>query len=359
MKAVLIYGQDNLVDKAVLEVLIRKAWRIHRQLGVYVPIPLETESVIEAIVTSLLSESRKYRVEQLSLFGDSGTSGTREFHEFWDRAVERERARRTKFAQYAIKPDEVAKELEETDRVLGSPEEVKAFLREASQRVGFTFYPFSDSTWVIDTSSLPQPLRERIRKTGEIRVSFSSPPPEGTMFLGRSHPLVEGLSEYIMDTALYPPPGETFVSRCGAIRTGSVSLLTTLYLLRVRYLLHERGKEVPALAEEVFVWGVTGYPSYVTPLPIEKAQDLFERAHPEENLSDEEKEEVVREALQTWEEIDALVESLLTERAASHEETQKRIRRLLRERAVRFEPQFPPDLLGILVLLPIPGTMRG
>ena len=51
--------------------------------------------------------------------------------------------------------------------------------------------------------------------------------------------------------------GAARASRCGAIRTRAVSRLTTLYLLRLRFLI-EQPDRTPLLAEEVQVMGHTG-----------------------------------------------------------------------------------------------------
>ena len=43
-----------------------------------------------------------------------------EVHQSWDRAVEREKQNRTRFAQRAIKPEEIKQELEESDLSLAT-----------------------------------------------------------------------------------------------------------------------------------------------------------------------------------------------------------------------------------------------
>src|SRR5207248_6381483 len=50
----------------------------------------------------------------------------------------------------------------------------------------------------------------------------------------RTHPIVEGLATYVMDTAL-DALGEGVARRCGVIRTDLVETRTTLLLLRFRY----------------------------------------------------------------------------------------------------------------------------
>jgi superfamily II DNA/RNA helicase len=50
VKSRLLYGQDNPVDGAVLEVLIRKALQIHK--GITVPVPMDSTTVSEVVFKS-------------------------------------------------------------------------------------------------------------------------------------------------------------------------------------------------------------------------------------------------------------------------------------------------------------------
>ena len=70
VKTVLIFGQDNPVDGAVLSVLLRKARDIHRDLGIYVPVPMSSETVMEAVLRSVFARNSDGS-QQLSLFDDS------------------------------------------------------------------------------------------------------------------------------------------------------------------------------------------------------------------------------------------------------------------------------------------------
>ena len=151
VKAVLVYGRDNPVDGAVLDVLIRKAVEIRRTLGISVPV--ESESVVEAVLRSLFLRSGETVTRQLSLLEDEATDLIGEVHRRWDEAVAREKESHTRFAQHAIKPDEVAQELEETDAALGDPKAVERFVLAACQRRG--------NAWRLDTRLLPKALRER------------------------------------------------------------------------------------------------------------------------------------------------------------------------------------------------------
>ena len=68
MKAVILYGSDNPIDGAVLNVLLRKAKKIHKGLGITVPIPVNSESVIETVLRALFWRGENQ--PQLGLFDD-------------------------------------------------------------------------------------------------------------------------------------------------------------------------------------------------------------------------------------------------------------------------------------------------
>jgi superfamily II DNA or RNA helicase len=364
VKAVLIFGQDNPVDGAVLDVLLRKARDIYQTLGVRVPVPVDSETVLETVLTSLFYRPVEELAVQLNLFDQADESGqlVRRVHEEWTTAAAREKENRTRFAQRAIKPEEVEAELTESDRVLGSPDQVAHFLREAGQRLGFSLQPVGKrrpaAVYQLQPDTLPPVVAMQL---GSLPtpwpITFDSPTPEGVTYVGRNHPLVEGLAEYLFDMAFHPVNGTAPAARTGVVRTTQVARRTTLLLLRLRYLQHERGRETPTLAEETLTWGFTGWPPEIQPLALEEAQALLDGAQPAANVSPAEKEEVLVETLAWWPKLEPQMAALLAERAEALQESHGRVRRLLRHGRLQVEPQMPPDLLGVVVLLPVPGGM--
>ena len=126
MKTVLLYGTNNEVDQVVLDVLLRKARTIRNALGVSVPVPVEAERVVEAVVGSVLLRRPRPGLQMELAFTTPEVS---RLHEAWDRAAAREKEERAFFSQSGIQPDEVERELEATDGVLGEPETVLALPR--------------------------------------------------------------------------------------------------------------------------------------------------------------------------------------------------------------------------------------
>jgi superfamily II DNA or RNA helicase len=356
VKAVLIYGRDNPVDRAVLSVLLRKAEEIRRDLGVHVPVPVDSEGVMEAVFSALFA--RASYGEQLSLFElpPDVEQKVRQMQEAWAGAAAREKESRTRFAQHAIRPDEVAQQLEKADAVLGSPEAVRQFLLHASQRLGFSLRQLGGDRWEVGISALPESVRLRL---GGVHapwlITFSSPAPPECEYVGRNHPFVEALAEHILHLALYPGPGGGPVSRCGAVRTAQVARRTSLLLLRLRYLQREGREAVPVLAEETLVWGFRGRPPGVEPLPPEEARQLMDSVQPVGNIPLAEKRETIAEVLSWWPQLQALLGEVAEERAQALAAAHRQLRQGAGLQRVSLEPQLPPDLLGLVVLLPVPG----
>src|SRR5690606_10103878 len=88
---ILLYGEDNPIDGAVLKVLIRKAIDIREMLGITVPVPVNSESVLEAVLRSLfLGSSTIDQPVQLSMFDELPFDNLDEVHRAWEASAKRE-----------------------------------------------------------------------------------------------------------------------------------------------------------------------------------------------------------------------------------------------------------------------------
>jgi superfamily II DNA or RNA helicase len=374
VKAIRFFGRDNPVDGVVIEVLLDKAREIHRTLGTHVPVPEESESVTQAVLEALFLRGGRGTVgRQLVL--DLGIGEVAEFHRRWERDAERERTNRTRFAQRALKPEEVQRELEATDAVLGDPSAVREFFLAAAQRLGLTVGPdrrqgvFRVAVTPEATVTLPDSVRFALPqiKGGRWLISFDSPTPEGAEYIGRNHRFVATLARFLLEEALNRA-GNATVSRCGALRTQAVNELTTVLLLRVRYLL-EQPEARPLLSEEVLVLGFVGAGSNdANWMNAGDALRLLAEAKPDTNIQLAEKRQLVEQALASlgpWGEtaekwgmdhpLQRAIREQVVHRARELSTAHTRIRKAvsLRVRGLEVKPQFPPDLLGILVLQPV------
>lgn len=348
VKSYLIYGQDNPVDGAVLEVLIRKAVAIHKTLGITVPVPMDSATVSEAVFKSLFD--RKTDAQQLSLLDllDGEESAQDQVHRNWDRAIEQEKASRTRFAQRAIKPEEVEQELVESDQILGNEADVERFVKAACERLHVSLQRKKQG-WLLP--AIPLPLRSSVDPQLRL-LTFTTPAPPGVEYIGRNHPLVAGLARHLLEQSLVQGEEEPIAARSGLTITQAVSQRTTLLLLRSRYLLTSP-KVDALLAEECFVAGFTGPP--VNPLWLDPAvaQNLLQTAEPAGDLPSGMKRldlaDVIASLVDLEEELGAIAQLRSQALAQSH----RRVRQLTKEGQIRVQAQLPMDILGIYVLKPL------
>lgn len=158
VRAVTMYGRDNQIDGIVLEVLLRKHQAIRKATGVSVPVPDNTEAVVEALMEGLLLRGQD--AEQLSL--DLGVQEKQlDLYNQWDSAAERERVAQTKYAQHGIKPEEVGAELRAAREALGTNAEVAEFVEQAIRSLRSTVTA-ADSGYTATLGPLPLGLRDAL-----------------------------------------------------------------------------------------------------------------------------------------------------------------------------------------------------
>ena len=374
IRTVLLYGQDNPIDEAVMKVLLRKAASIHRSLGINVPLPVESGSVVETLIASLFRPAP----QQVSMFDEFTQNDLFEVEQsvehveqVWNNAVEREKESRTRFAQRRIKPEEVARELEETDAALGDPADVERFVRAACERLGAALQhkgakgqgaSANVPVFTLDTKRLPQPVQERIasllpqsrknQESGLLPISFADPAPQGFEQIGRNHPLTAALADYTLEQALTPVADTLVATRCGLVRTTTVAKRTVLLLLRVRMLVKGGKQATATLAEELVVSGYTRIDGSMQWLDEAAALALLHVTTPSANISLDERVVGLESALAQIGGQTAALNALAHERANRLRESHARVRAQTGGGQVTVSPRLPPDVLGVYVLLP-------
>jgi superfamily II DNA or RNA helicase len=344
----LLFGKDNPVDGAVLDVLIRKAVTIHRSLGITVPVPMDSESISEAIFKSLFERDTS-NSQQLSVFELGDGSELDIVSQSWERAVERERVNRTRFAQRSIKPEEIATELEEIDRALGTEQDVERFVCTACERLNASLIKKKNG-WLL--SRPPAPLTPILGEEAQ-RLTFYHPAPEGVTYVGRNHPIVETLAQYIFTQAFDLSVSAPIASRCGYVVTDAVKQVTSILVMRVRYRLHRRSKpDAPLLVEECLTLGFTGPPSYPQWLEPRMARQLLETANSIGDALYERQEQVLRAVLDEWEELEPQLDQWARDRAVEVAESHDRVRAISSGERVQVEPILPMDAIGLYVFAP-------
>ena len=160
VRSVLIYGENNPVDGAVLNVILRKARAIEKQTGVRVPLPDDNGSLTKALMSAVLLRAQKDKQLTLDLdFGESEEA--RQIEMAWLNASENEKQSRTIFAQHALKPEEVAKEWGATQAALGGYDDTERFVTHAMKRLNAALVPLSRGGYLAPVHLTPETFRER------------------------------------------------------------------------------------------------------------------------------------------------------------------------------------------------------
>lgn len=361
IRTVTYYGIDNKIDGIVLEVLLRKHQTIRDSLGISVPVPADTARVVEAIFEGLLMRETAH-LDQAVLPGmEEYILPTKEklFHE-WEAASEREKLSRTMFAQRTIRVEDVAHELEAARSAVGSGANVYQFVMDAAQMHG-GFISVNSSVH-IDLSEAPRALREAVAnhtldRQPKLRARFEEPIQDGEILLTRTHPIVEGMATYVMDTALDPvtEPTKSHARRCSAFRTSHVSKRTTLLLMRFRYhiIMIKQGQEYPLLAEDSQVIAFEGAPGQHTWINNASAEALL-GATPDANIHPQQAVQSASKIIEAFEQLEPDLNTYAEQRAQELLEAHTRVRSASKQHGVRYvvKAQLPPDVLGIYVYLP-------
>jgi hypothetical protein len=360
VRTLLYYGVDNQIDGVVLDVLLRKHRTIRSSLGISVPVPADTTQVLEAVFEGLLLRERGGATAQyLPGFQAYMQPKKEELFGQWEAASDREKRSRTMFAQEGIKVDEVARELDAAQAAIGSGVDLAGFVTDVVRAAGGVVEPLpARGGACLDFREAPIALRDLVRDhtddQGRLEARFELPLASGQVHLLRTHPVVESLATYVMDTAL-DPLGKGIARRCGAIRTRQVQRRTTVLLLRVRYHLIRAtaDSEIPLLAEDCLTVAFAGAPQEAEWLESGAAEVLL-TAVPDGNIAAEQATTFVRRVVEGFDHLRPRLDQIVVERGDALLAAHQRVRSAAKATGVQYrvEPQLPGDVLGVCVFLP-------
>ncbi|WP_028851083.1 DEAD/DEAH box helicase [Thermocrispum municipale] len=368
VRVVTLYGSDNGIDGKVLEVLIKKHRQIQKDLGISVSVPdAASAAVTDAIVEWLLM--RDQQPEQAELFELETLEHKAQVLEAdWKSAAEREKTSRSRFAQRAIHPQDVAREVAAVRETLGRAGEVRGFVRQALRSLEAVLREDGEGGFTADLSGTHVGLRDAVAPVlGGDSVETGRPVPfrstaavaRGEVALVRTDPVVGALAGYVLNAALDPKAGGPRPARrCGVIRTKGVDIRTTLLLVRYRFhlTLPSRTGERQLVAEDARMLAFQGSPTNATWLPAEEAlrlADLTADANTDPAFGERTMQRVLDQLSETNTHLESYGDELAAELLASH----RRVRTASGEivRGVRVTAQKPADILGAYVYLPVSG----
>ncbi|MGB5903886.1 MAG: DEAD/DEAH box helicase [Xanthobacteraceae bacterium] len=351
VRSVTIFGDNSAIDGAVLQVILRKAEAIRKATGISVPMPEDSEGVTSALMQALMLRAGGHR-EQLAF--DFGLSSER-LDSKWRDAEENAKASRARYAQGALKPDEVLPEWRQMRALNGGPTEVARFTARALKRAGAPLEK-AGQHHLVHLDAMPDAIKERLEARGlrgTRKVGFEDDPAPGVTHLGRVHPLVASLAESLAEGAL-DPEGAAFrpLGRCGAWRTRAVAQMTTLMLLRLRFKLITSGRTNRLLlAEEATGIAFGG----LAPAPILAGHSAIELLEAEAtgNLDELAAARQLQRAHERLVSYQSAIEAFAAERGAALSADHLRLTEAARGGAtVEVVPVLPADVIGLYVLLP-------
>jgi superfamily II DNA or RNA helicase len=259
VRSIMMFSPDSAIDGAVLDVILRKAEEIRKATGVTVPLPDERGPVTDALIASVMLRRGVPRQIALDLHVDDGAKVV---EARWRDTADNEKKSRARFAQNAMKPQEVAPEWERVRTLLGSPADARLFVERAMARFGVPLES-RNTVFLAHVDALDAGLRERLSEhglTGSIRLATAEPVSAGTALLTRTHPLIATLAEALVEASLDPESLSGLgIGRVGAWPTDTVQQLTRLALLRIRFKLTVRARKTRLLlAEEAALVAIQG-----------------------------------------------------------------------------------------------------
>jgi superfamily II DNA or RNA helicase len=374
VRAALMYGENNPVDGAVLEVILRKAATIKLRLGVPVPLPDEGHTLSEALMRSVLVRKPaaaegdpRAQAAQPELPGMPPRQGRLGFsaswversslESAWQDAAEKARASRTIFAQRRLKPADVLPEWERTLAALGGDDDVRRFVNRALVRLG-SGLEARPKGFRAPLAPLPDEVRERLDHeglAGTLAVDFQHPARGRCRSVQRSHPLVAVLAESLLERTLAadaaPIPG--VLGRAGCWATRTVAVKTVVALLRLRHqLAHTRGRTTQTLLVEeatALAWaGADG-------APCAEGDDALAllRGAPSGDVPDHVRARLLTQALDHLTAHEGELSAFAQRRADALLADHVRVRESAKGRGSdEVHALLPPDVIAVYVLLP-------
>lgn len=360
VRSTMLYGEDNPVDGAVLQVILRKAESIRKELGVLVPMPDDEGKLTQALMNAvLLRKGAPLNAQsQLDLFGEPA----KEIDLAWQSAKEKAKQNRSIFAQRRLKPEDVLPEWRKSAAVLGGEADVERFVSRAATQLGAPLQPVKQHFKLL-TEHLPGTVQERLAAeglSGTLRIDFHQPAAQGATFIHRTHPLVAVLADTLLEQALDATPSSddvAAVARAGAAFVSAVSLKTTVLLLRIRHQLtvtHGTSTRL-LMCEEAVAVAAAGSDPFAELTPEQTRQLLGAEAtrNMPAPLRDRQLQSAL-DALPGWQpQFEAIAKARAQALLADH----RRVREAAEGRgSYQVTASLPVDVMGLYVLLPDTGA---
>lgn len=356
VRSTMLYGEDNPVDGVVLQVILRKAESIRKELGVLVPMPDDQGKLTQALLNAVLLRKNNRVGNQAQTALDFGEPA-REIETAWQSAREKAAKNRSIFAQRRLKPEDVLPEWSKSAAVLGDENDVARFVARASVKLGVPLESYKQHQ-KLHLDQLPTSVKERLAAdgfTGTLRVDFHQPAAQGALFIHRTHPLVVAMADTLLERALVSEDASEGdeVARAGAAFVGNVSIKTTVLLLRLRHQLTvTRGDQTRLMLceETVALRSISAEPLAVL-APLQTRELLGAEAT--RNMPQVIRDRHLQQALDSLPDWTPQLEAIARDRAQVLLQDHRRVREAAEARgSYQVTASLPVDVMGIYVLVP-------
>ena len=350
---------NETLDATILTVLITKSRTIRDDYGFSPPYFGDTANILDLIHDHGLGTNLVPR--QLNLFEEQPRASVQrgdDPHPLLDEKKVAEQIQEESFyGQTNVSLEEVELSLQEVRRTVGSKEEVEAFVRSGLDKLRCTVRENEDGTLRLVLTNpalhLPKLGREIARATFNPKMGLEDHEVE---VLDLGHPLVQRLIDTIkqgsfQDDGHAQEESALDYGRTAVIPSPDVSEMTVLYHVLVRF---TTDGERPQILEDLATIALPLYGE--DPLPKNEAQALLNPEMAALNLTENEKVEVLKEALNR-EDLEAIVATQIEARRQGLVEERQRWRKEIGEGAgwLRDAAQLTTtsqDLLAVTVLWP-------
>ena len=355
VRSTMLYGEDNPVDGAVLQVILRKAESIRKELGVLVPMPDDEGKLTQALLNAVLLRKHNTVGQQAQIGFDFGEPA-QQIETAWQSAREKAAKNRSIFAQRRLKPEDVLPEWRKSAAVLGGPEEVQRFVTRAMSKLGAGLEAYKGH-FKAPLGELPPALKERLAAeglAGTLYIDFKQPAAQGSVLILRTHPLVVALADTLLEQALDSQNEDADgVARAGAAFVGNVPLKTTVLLLRLRHQLSvtREGHTRLMLCEETVAVSASGNEG-LTELNLNDARTLL-GTEAVRNMPPVIRDRHIQQAVETLPSWQSALEDIAKSRAQALLADHRRVREAAEARgSYQITASLPVDVMGVYVLVP-------
>ena len=358
VRATLLYGANNPVDGAVLEVILRKAEKIREELGVPVPLPDDGHTLSQALMKAVLLRKRESSRARQGTFSFVALAEAQAIEERWRDAVDKAKKNRTVFAQRRLKPEDVLPEWRKSLTAVGGKEDVQRFTGRALARLGGALEPLKRG-FKAPLTGLPEDVRERLEAEGlfgTLLIDFDYTSAPRCRPVQRSHPLVSILAETLLERTL-GSAGEDVTTDPGVLgRVGcwiaeGVTLRTVVVLLRLR---HQLTSQRAGVTSTILVEEATSLAWASAQAPVEGAEAFgllgpTPLADPPTHVRERAVSQALAELQARAPDLAAFAERRAQVLLADH----RRVREAADARgSYSVKAALPADVVGIFVLLP-------